>query len=344
MDEVSRVRVLQSFKAPRPTTNPYIIMLHDALVSTSGIEVVTFTWRRALLGRYDVFHAHWPEILVSGSGRLKGGVRQVLFGLMMLRFSLLRTAVVRTQHNLHLPSDLSPFQRRLLRWFDRETTLRIVLNRQPTPWPSRTVLIPHGDYRTWFSRYEVSSPVSGRLAYFGLIRRYKNVDGLLRAFRALEGDVTLHVAGSPSSDELAGSLSAIAAEDPRVDLSLQFLSDQQLVDTVTAAELIVLPYTHMYNSGGALAALSLNRPVLVPETAVNAELALEVGDGWVHRYAGSLDAVRIQEVLAVVESGLRSSPRPDLSGRGWGDAGIRHARVYHEALRLREARAARAPL
>ena len=50
----------------------------------------------------------------------------------------------------------------------------------------------------------------------------------------------------------------------------------------------MLPYRHMHNSGAALTALSLDRPVLVPETDVNRDLARETGPGWVVTFAGEL--------------------------------------------------------
>ena len=43
------IRVLESFQAPRKTTNPYITMLFNALGQTC--EVQAFTWKEALRGR-----------------------------------------------------------------------------------------------------------------------------------------------------------------------------------------------------------------------------------------------------------------------------------------------------
>ncbi len=64
IDPAERLRVLQSFKEPGPYTNPYVVMLREALTATPGLEVLTFSWRTALLGRYDVFHVHWPETII----------------------------------------------------------------------------------------------------------------------------------------------------------------------------------------------------------------------------------------------------------------------------------------
>ena len=92
--------VLESFPEPRPTTNPYIVMLREALEGTPGVRVLTFSWRTALTADYDVFHVHWPDILASGQSPLKTLARQALLALLLLRLRLTRTPVVRTLHNL----------------------------------------------------------------------------------------------------------------------------------------------------------------------------------------------------------------------------------------------------
>ena len=59
--------VLLSFPPPRPTSNPYNVMLAESVRAVPGVRVTDWSWRAALLTSYDVFHAHWPEILVSGT-------------------------------------------------------------------------------------------------------------------------------------------------------------------------------------------------------------------------------------------------------------------------------------
>lgn len=331
---MSAVRVLTSHREPRPTTNPYITMLTEALRRTPGVEVVTFSARAALLGRYSVVHLHWPETIVGLGGRRFTGrlVRWVLAALLLVRLTIARTPVVRTVHNVGLPADASGAQRLLLRWFDRLTTHRIVLNdRTVCPGPSTT--IPHGHYRDWYTGPR-STVVPGRLQYVGLVRRYKGVEGLVEAFRSLTDDsLTLDIAGAASSPELVVTVSALAYDDPRISLRFDYLSDDELVAAVTAAELVVLPYRFMHNSGTVLAALSLDRPVLAPDTPVNADLAAEVGPGWIHTFTGDLTGEAVEAALAAARA--PRAPSPDLSAREWDDAGQAHLAVYRAALSRR---------
>jgi beta-1,4-mannosyltransferase len=326
--------VQQSFPDPRPTTNPYIVMLRDSIAARPDVSLQTFSWRRAILGRYDVFHAHWPEILVGGQSPLKAAVRQSLTTLLLARLRAQRIPIVRTVHNLELPDGLSKRQARILRAFDRQTTLRIRLNDSTALSNDQPVeTIVHGHYRPWFARYERSEARLGHLSYFGLIRRYKGVENLAGAFSALRGGLSLRIAGRPSSAELAETLRDCAKADPRITLTLEFLSDATLVEVATEAELVVLPYRHMHNSGGVLTALSLDRPVLVPANEVNERLSLEVGPGWVYQYRGDLTAADLSETLDRVHATARSTS-PDLSRREWDAAGERHVEAYRRAITL----------
>jgi beta-1,4-mannosyltransferase len=336
------ITVLESFPVPRPTTNPYIVMLGEALAATPGVRVLNFSYRTALLGRYHVFHVHWPEILVSGHSPLKKAVRQVLFALLLLRLWASRTPLVRTHHNLGIPAGISRREAALLRLAERLTTLWIVINPvTPGEGGRRTVQILHGHYRDWFAAHPPEQPVPGRLAYFGLVRPYKNVPELVRVFREIGGDegaaLSLSVAGKPDSEELAAEVAAAAAGDERVSLELRFLDDQEMVAAISRAELVVLPYREMHNSGAVLLALSLDRPVLVPRNEVNALLATEVGPAWVQTYTGDLTPAAITSTLAR----LRADPpvgRPDLSLREWADAGERHRTAFQQALGVRRPR------
>lgn len=325
--------VQQSFPRPRPTTNPYLRLLGDSIARQPGVGVRPFSWRSALVSSYDVFHVHWPEILVQGATPVKAAIRQLLTLLLVARLAILRVPIVRTLHNVEVHEGLDRRQRLLVALIERRTTLVIRLNDMSSV-PSGTLVetIPHGHYRDWFAGSE-SGPARqpGRVAFVGLIRPYKGVEDLLGAFREVPGDVRLTAAGRPSSPALAESLRALAAQDSRVDLDLRFLDDADLVAAVRSAELVILPHRGMHNSGSALTALSLDRPVLVPATPVNSRLSAEVGHGWVLEYDDDLTANDIERALDSV-SGLTDDDRPDLSAREWDEAGSRHVDAYRRAI------------
>lgn len=329
--------VMESLTQLRPTTNPYLVQLCEALDRTADVELSFFRWKRALLGRLDVFHVHWPELLVGGhrvSGRM---ARRLLTALFLVRIRLTKVAVVRTLHNLERPSDMAWIDLALLRALDALTTLTITLN-DDTPLPAgharRTIL--HGHYRDWFAAHPTPDAIDGRLGYVGLVRRYKGVEQLIEAYRDLDAEgSTLSVAGRPSTEDLAQELNGLAGDDDRIDFHFRFLDEAELVARISEAEVIVLPYRHMHNSGTALAALSLARPILVPDNEVNRALAEEVGAQWVHLFDGELSASDLARVRDAIAQGLEGTP--DLTRRDWAAVGGEHSAAFHAAYALRRA-------
>ncbi len=334
MTRTGDLLVMESFREPRPTTNPYIVMLLRSLRATRGLDVQVFSWRRALLGHLDVFHAHWPETLVAANSLAGRVARQALFAVFLGRLWLTRTPVVRTRHNLHRPSGISWTQDLLLRGLERLTVHSIVLNEStPVPGAEGSTLVRHGHYRDWFAALPMPDALPGRIGYFGLIRRYKGVDTLVEAFRDLPPTYSLRIAGNPSRPELVEELRALAGHDERITFEFHFLTDEELVNVARTSQLVVLPYPEMHNSGAVLAALSLDRPVLVQRNQVNDDLAREVGEAWVVRYEPPLSGAVLAEAMEGVPDG--TAPRPDLSRREWAECGAAHLAAFRASRRDR---------
>lgn len=336
-DRTVPVTVLESFPAPRRTTNPYLARLPAEL--PDDVRAETFSWRTALVGRYDVFHVHWPEKLMRASTRPRTLVKQLAAAALLARLALTRTPVVRTLHNTDPHEPGGRVERLLLRAVDRRTATWIMLTpdtaRPAAARPGSTaVTIPHPHYRDWYAGAARTAPRPGRLLYFGLVRPYKGVEDLLAAFADVDDDaLTLHVVGSPESPALRDAIAAQAATDPRVGLRLEYADDDVLAAEVGAAQVVVLPYRRLQNSGAALLALSLDRPVLVPAGATATRLAAETGPGWVTTFEGTLtpaDLTRALDAAATLDLG---TARPDLSTRDWPGVAAAHADVFRACAR-----------
>ncbi|TFB51748.1 hypothetical protein [Cryobacterium tagatosivorans] len=331
------MRILQSYPGGRATTNPYLTQLGNRLGARS--ELLTFTWTRALTDRYDVLHVHWPETLLRGRTPLRALVRRLLFRALLARVRRRRTAVVRTVHNVRSHEDTTPAERRLIERLDRRTTLWIRLNEAtPVPGGAPVRTIEHGDYRDWFAGHALPDTQPGRMLYFGLIRSYKGLDALITAFAGLPAAPgagaeapSLQIVGRPQPPGLGEAVVRAAAVDTRIDVCLRYVSDAELVDAVGRAELVVLPYREMHNSGAALVALSLGRPILVPSNAVTEALRTEVGQDWVITYSGEISAAVLAEGMARARA-QRGETGPDLSRRRWDDVIDRHFEAYESAV------------
>lgn len=332
-----RMRVLQSVRGPSPTTNPYITQLVDAL--RIHAEVDYFGWWRGITGRYDVVHLHWPEVMLRRDGRAARAAARLRFALFMARVALLRTPLVRTVHNVRTHESGDRVERVLLRWCERRTTAWILLNPDtapPGPGPTRVIL--HGHYRDAYPAAR-SAPVPGRLLHFGLIRPYKGVETLLAAFGALEDpSATLRVVGRTTTAQLRNMVTEACAVDPRVRAELSYVDDAGLAEELARAQLVVLPYREMHNSGALLLALSLDRPVLVPRGPTTEAIAAEVGPGWVFDYDGELSAADLAGALAATGPGAARPAHPDLDAREWPALAGQHLESYREAAATRRPR------
>ncbi|MBO3088786.1 glycosyltransferase [Cellulomonas dongxiuzhuiae] len=326
-----RLRVLHSLQPPDGTTR-YV----DQMLGGAGgdVDARVFSWRTALRGGYDVLHVHWPELLVRHPRPVRRLGRRVALRLLLTLARARRVPVVRTLHNTVPHESVSRAEARALAAVDAATTLFVLLTpATPAPGGAPSVRIPLGHYRDVFAPLPQATATSGHLVTIGLLRPYKGVEELLDAFAALpDPDLRLTVAGKPTPD-LAPTIEAAAARDPRICTDLRFVPDATFVEHVTSAELVVLPYRQMTNSGVLLAALSLDRPCLVPASPANAAVAAEVGDGWVLQYDGDVDAAVLADGLHRARTTPRAD-RPDLSARDWDTVGAAHVQAYRTALAL----------
>ena len=326
--------MLQSVPALLETTNPYLTQLFAALNDDVDVEVSTFSWRRAVIGSFDVLHVHWPELLLRGRSRPRRLIRRTLLLAVLLRIRLSRRVLVRTLHNLRPHEPGRWIERRLLALVDRWTTSFIALNTE-TPSPrvgAPVVVIPHGHYRDWFAGRFVPDAVPGRFGYLGIVRAYKGVDVLLEAFASVaDPAATLRIVGASQDPELTHTIENAAIADPRVTARLEYVDDDAMAAEVGQMELVVLPYRQMHNSGAALLALSLGRPVLVPSNPVTEGLRAEVGDGWVHTFIDELDAKVLVRIHRQLPQALPAGVVPDLSRREWSMVGAAHVKVYRAA-------------
>lgn len=307
---------------------------HMAATAGDGIEPRFFSWRRALVGRYDLFHLHWPEGLTGSAAGPKGAITYTLTRLLLLRLRLLRVPVVRTLHN-HAPHD-RPASRRLLavqEGFEQLTRVEIHLVPEPARHTTAEVVsIPHGSYVEPFAAHPHEAAAAGRVLFFGLIRPYKGIEELLGAFAGVRTpDAALHLLGESRDNRLAGAIGRAAACDGRITWRSGFVPDRELVAAVTSAQLVVLPYRDLHSSGAVLVALSLERPVLVPDTPTTRALRDEAGPDWVHLFSGQVTA----EVIDAAVESTRSRPaaRPDLHGRDWDSVRVAHRDAYRRASR-----------
>jgi glycosyltransferase involved in cell wall biosynthesis len=142
--------------------------------------------------------------------------------------------------------------------------------------PERVHAVPHGVLAPWEGAAVEALP--GELAdvqgpvvlFFGLLRPYKGLDVLLDAWAGVEG-AELWIVGMPRMD--VAPLRTAAAGMPRVRFMPGFVSDARLGALMRRADLAVLPYREIEQSGVAFTALGAGTPMLLSDVGGFAEIA-----------------------------------------------------------------------
>ncbi len=204
----------------------------------------------------------------------------------------------------------------------------------------RVRVIPHGafDYLTRLPREKPLPPeLEGAegpvVLFFGLLRPYKGVDVLLRAFARLKG-AELWIVGNPRMD--VEPLRRLAAEAPgRVRFLTRFVEDAEIPAIMRRADILALPYRDIEQSGVLYAGLAFGKPMVL--SAVGA--FPEVAEGGVARLVPPGDPAALSTALRelVEDEGARAelAAAAGEAARGrysWDAVAIETLALYEELL------------
>lgn len=120
------------------------------------------------------------------------------------------------------------------------------------------------------------------ILFFGLIREYKGLDILLKAFGELDDTYQLIVAGEPygSFDRYQEIIDGSPAKS-RIHLFTDYIKDSEVKKFFSAADLTVLPYRSATQSGVNAIAYHFEVPMVVTDTGGLRQAIGETGTGLV---------------------------------------------------------------
>jgi glycosyltransferase involved in cell wall biosynthesis len=174
--------------------------------------------------------------------------------------------------------------------------------------PARVHVIPHGAFTHLASGARQEPPFATELPVvlcFGLMRPYKGIDLLLEAWQGI-GGAELWIAGMPRMDIAPLQ----AAAPPGVRFVPRFIGDGELPAFFARADLVVLPYREIDQSGVLFTALAFGKPLLLSDVGGFPEIGAH-GAARIFP-AGDAGALRsaLRELLddgeALAEMGARS--------------------------------------
>ena len=261
----------------QPSKQPFTVFLDDILQEQP-----------------DTIHMHWPHpyFLFFGifpTKLLSTFASAIAAGFFLVQFAISSKIVdstVWTLHNRHNHDSLQPTIERLV-----HITLGYIAD-TVTVWDKTTMevaeeefginhekleIVPHNNYDPIYGEIKESDASSTCndvceqaesydrvLLYFGRIREYKDVIGMVEAFNDTNTDDTcLIVAGNPT-ENMASEVEKVINMTGDVLSDLRYISDEDVPRYFETADIAVFPYKKIFNSGSILLAMTFGTPFVAP--------------------------------------------------------------------------------
>jgi glycosyltransferase involved in cell wall biosynthesis len=205
----------------------------------------------------------------------------------------------------------------------------------------RVVVIPHGNYLRFVGRVppakearaRLGLPTAGKvLLFFGQIKEVKGLEVLIEAMPEVlleHPDAMLVIAGKVWKDDFGryrNQMERLGVAESCVT-HLRYVPRSETADYYAAADLVVLPYKRIYQSGVLLMAMSYGKAVVVSDLPGMTEVVTDGSNGLVFP-SGGVGA------LAAKIIGALSDPE---ASRAVGERGLAYVKEHHDWDRIGQA-------
>ncbi|WP_190300494.1 glycosyltransferase [Rufibacter hautae] len=288
----------------------------------------------ALSGKYKIFHIHWPSNVIFGESEARANIRLTIFFAFINLIQFFNKKVVWTVHNLEdhegkfpaLQKKLNDFMYKKVDGFIslNQSGLELINQKTAKNRKKKTAHIHHPHYRNYYkneisraqAREQLGVPHDKFVFLFlGQIRAYKNVTGLVEAYKALHHPNALLLIAGNVHEDIRDELQKHLENAPDIKFVNSFVKDEDLQLYFNCADVVVTPYNKIFNSGSALLNLSFGKPTLAPDLWALKELKQLVGAQWIKTYQGQISAEVLEQGMAEIrlESETSSKKGPDIS-------------------------------
>lgn len=149
---------------------------------------------------------------------------------------------------------------------DSEKVLK-TLQKNESKWNKKLIFLPHPNYIENENQNNYF-PSKFSVLFFGAIRPYKNVDILIKSFNEFSKnkDCSLIIAGRVKDLSYKNYIENLAKENPKIELKLEFIPDEEIVTLIQKSSICVFPYDNetSLNSGSVLLSSSYKRSFICP--------------------------------------------------------------------------------
>lgn len=325
----------------RTPINPFFFPLSRAAYANPDVDVLQLDWL------YEFYTT--SDIGVDVIDAVISILRAAMFCVDLFLVSLFGPAVVKHVHNKHHHDRSLPRTERIINEWTFVLADRLIVKCDraanvltTTYWAfdaDDAVVVPDGSFVSAYENEVSKAAARTELAiaeedfvylFFGLIRPYKGVTELLHAFGALNSpNSTLWIVGNPTDDALELELRRLTDEIDDVQTVFEFIPEDRIQYYMNAADVLVLPYRTILNSGSAHLGLSFGCPIVAP--SIGCLPATITADGGVLYDPDDPDGLK--DALAAV----RAEPSLDAIGRSnlerarentWESTGDRLVSLY----------------
>jgi D-inositol-3-phosphate glycosyltransferase len=199
---------------------------------------------------------------------------------------------------------------------------------------AKITVIPHGNYLPFIGKVPAReearawvglSNQARVLLFFGHIKRVKGLDILLAAMPRLvqeHPNIMLLVAGKVWKDDLQRYQRQVEVQgvSSHCTFHTRFIPDSEVAYYYAAADVIVLPYRRIYQSGVLLMAMSYGKPVVVSDIEGMTEVVTDGENGYVFP-AGDAEAL--------ADKLIEATSNPEKSRRV-GTRALSHMQEHHD--------------
>lgn len=328
--------------------NPYNWLLYSNLRKLEGIEIEEFSISKVLLKKYDLIHMHWPEYFLNRKSNLEVTLKLIAFLTLISILKFKGTKIIWTAHNSGAHEKEHIFlERKFWAYFLNNLDAYITLTRSgreelirkyPPIKNIKQFTIPHGDYRKEYENSMSQAKTRKLLGIkkneyiilnFGKIREYKGIIPLINEFKKSKiRNKKLYIVGNCENFNLEKDIVNNLNRD--IKFINKFIPKNEIQLYFKSADLIILPYIEILNSGTLFLALSFNKPVLVPETNTFKDIQKQVGKKWIKTYKGDLNSRILQESLNWALE--RKKDKLSLQKFNWNNIAKETKKAYLEAI------------
>lgn len=336
--------------------NPYQTLLAAALKDV-GVVSDFSNWselRSRVFSPPKLMHIHWLEPIFTDRTWFRSIGRMLIAMIGLFYFKAMGSQFVWTVHNIKGHER----ERSFLNWLaNRVVGLLakhvIVLNTDSLSLlrdarivkEHRVSLIPHGNYIDAYPR--TSNPEKARdklnisaetrvFLFFGRLRAYKGLEELIVIFQDLQMSNAILLIVGEGERSVVKNLEKLIVDRSRVRMILKFVPTEEVEFYFEAADIVVLPYKNILNSGSLWLAMSFGKTCVTPKMG-SAEDLLDSTNSVIYDLN---DSAGLQTALAYVcenfdeakSRGKRAFER--VKSVQWDEIGQKTKEVYLEALNV----------